>query len=110
MNRRLILRDAAESEIDEAAGWYEARSPGLGLEFLRAVDAVLSAIRRKPDQYPIVHRDARRAVLRRFPYSVLYSSGEDRVTVHAVFHFRRDPVNWRERLDSGDGPAEEHAG
>jgi plasmid stabilization system protein ParE len=98
MIRQLIVRAEAEAEIDEAAGWYEARSAGLGLEFLRAVDAVLSAIRRSPDQFPVVHREARRAVLRRFPYSVLFSATETEVTVHAAFHFRRDPTDWTGRL------------
>ena len=39
---RLVVRDAAEADITEAARWYEQRSPGLGTEFLRAVDVTLT--------------------------------------------------------------------
>ena len=99
MIRRLIVRDEAEVEIDDAVGWYEEQSPGLGLEFLRAVEAVIAAIRRHPERFPIIHRRARRAVLRRFPYSVLFTSSDERVVVHAVFHSRRDPGVWVHRVD-----------
>ena len=54
MTRRLVLEPEAEAEIDEAAGWYEARSPGLGPEFLRAVEGLLGAIQRNPYQYQVV--------------------------------------------------------
>jgi hypothetical protein len=58
--RDLIVRPDAESDITDAALWYEARSQGLGSEFLRLVDACLSDIRRAPVRFPLIHRDARR--------------------------------------------------
>ena len=35
MNRRLIIRPEAEVDLTDAAGWYDSREPGLGLELLR---------------------------------------------------------------------------
>ena len=49
---RLYLRKAARADIAEAFGWYEARSTGLGFEFLRAVRVALASIERAPEQYP----------------------------------------------------------
>ena len=40
MTPRLVVRSAAEADILDAALWYEQRPPGLGTEFLRALDAV----------------------------------------------------------------------
>ena len=65
MSRRLIVRPEAEAEMGEAFDWYEDRVPGLGSEFLLCVDAVFSAILRNPEQFPRVHRVARRALTRR---------------------------------------------
>ncbi len=65
---RLVVRGAAEADIVEAARWYEQRSPGLGSEFLRAVDVTLAEIARMPERYPVVRANARRALLRRFPW------------------------------------------
>ncbi|MEW6745699.1 MAG: hypothetical protein AB1486_23360 [Planctomycetota bacterium] len=36
----LVVRPAAAADLDEAFLWYEARRPGLGGEFLSAVEQV----------------------------------------------------------------------
>ena len=64
---RLFLRAEAQSDLSEAFQWYEARSTGLGFDFLRAVRVVLAAIERNPAQYPVALDEVRRAPLRRFP-------------------------------------------
>jgi plasmid stabilization system protein ParE len=97
---RLVVRDAAEADITEAARWYEQRSPGLGSEFLRAVDVTLAEIVRMPERYPLVRGDARRALLRRFPYAVFFVATADLVSVLACLHARRDPKRWQERSEA----------
>ena len=97
MNRRVILRPQAEAELAEAIDWYESRGKGLGADFMRAVDAAIAAIGRNPDQYQIDKGQVRRAVLRRFPYSLIYVASEHEVTVLACFHGRLDPQRWIER-------------
>jgi plasmid stabilization system protein ParE len=69
---RLVVREAAEADIAEAARWHEQRSPGLGSEVLRAVEVTLAEIARMPARHPLVRGRARRALLRRFPYSVVF--------------------------------------
>jgi plasmid stabilization system protein ParE len=97
---RLVVREAAEADIAEAARWYEQRSPGLGSEFLRAVDVTLAEIARMPERYPIVRGGARRALLRRFPYAVFFVVRPNLVSVIACLHARRDPRHWRERNEA----------
>jgi hypothetical protein len=46
------VQPLAEQELAEAAGWYEEQAPGVGLEFLRAVDATFAAIGREPSMFP----------------------------------------------------------
>ena len=94
---RLVVRAAAEADIADAALWYEQRSPGLGREFLRAVDVALAEIARTPERYPIVHREARRALVRRFPYGVYFVATPGLVSVVACMHASRDPRRWQER-------------
>ena len=98
MIRELMIRPEAEAELAEAFIWYENRLPGLGAEFLLCVDAVLSAILRNPEMYPVILKDARRALVRRFPYAIFFVVEETRVAVLAVFHAKRDPKKWQDRL------------
>ncbi len=99
MNRQLIIRRKAEAELTEAFDWYEAQVAGLGSDFLLCVDAVLNAIQRNPEQYPVVHRTIRRALTRRFPYKILFVVEERTIAVLAVFHVKRNPKRWQERTD-----------
>ncbi len=98
MTARLVVRAAAEADVLDAALWYEQRSSGLGTEFLRAVDVTLAEIARMPERFPLVHREARRALLRRFPYAVCFVAAPDLISVVACMHARRDPRRWEERV------------
>lgn len=97
MSHRLVIRAEAESEISEAAEWYEERSAGLAGEFLRSIDATIASIRRRPHQYPIVLPGMGRALLRRFPYSIIFKTEGETVVVLACFHWRQDPEGWSQR-------------
>lgn len=100
--RRLILREAAENEVEEAYHWYESQNPGLGAEFLQVLDAGLASIQRSPEAFPKKFREARQLVLRRFPYSIFYIVQPDgSIEVLSCFHVRRDPKRWRSRVRGG---------
>lgn len=98
MTYRLIIRPEAETELAEAFDWYERRLPGLGAEFLLAVDTAVAAILSNPLQHPVVYRNVRRALVRRFPYQVLFLMEENIIVVVAVFHGARDPKRWQDRV------------
>ena len=93
----LILRPAAAADIEEAYRWYEARRAGLGQEYLESVQRALDLVMENPRAYPIVHRDARRALLRRFPYGLFYRLIREQVIIVACFHAKRNPRWWRGR-------------
>ena len=98
ITRHIVFRHEAETELAEAVDWYEARSQGLGAEFLRSLDAVIAHMQRHPTLYPVVFGNARRAVLRRFPYSVIYVVRDNELLIAACIHSRRDPRRWQERI------------
>lgn len=98
MTRWLVVRSAAEADIEDAVRWYEAQRPALGPEFVQAVDACLAGIERHPELHAEQYRRARRALLRRFPYAVFYVIQAESIDVVACLHMRRDPYRWRARL------------
>src|SRR5438105_15487705 len=95
--RRLLFRLQARSDIAEAADWYEQQNIGLGVDFLRAVNATIASVHRNPKQYQRVRGRLHRAVLRRFPYSVFYVWSEDEVVIVGCVHGKRHPRRWRQR-------------
>jgi plasmid stabilization system protein ParE len=98
MSRKLIIRPEAEADLSEAFEWYETRVTGLRLEFIHTVDSLFNSIIRNPQAYPVVYKTARRALTRKFPYEVFFLVDADRVIVVAIFHARRSPQRWQERI------------
>lgn len=97
MTAPLSLRPEAMDEIREAFQWYERQRPGLGDEFLEEVSETLSEVELAPYRYPKIRGEARRALLRRFPYSILYLAEPEETVVFACFHGKRDPRHWHSR-------------
>lgn len=98
MTLRIVVRPDAGTEIDAARAWYERCRPGLGAEFVEAIDATIVHLARRPEMYPRVHGDVHRAVVRRFPYAVYYRCVAEEILVLAVVHGHRHPRVWRRRV------------
>jgi plasmid stabilization system protein ParE len=95
---QLLISSDAEADIEDAVKWYRNIGSGLESEFIRALEACLSSIRRNPALYPVVYKNVRRALVRKFPYGVFYFVFEDTVVVLACFHTKRDPKDWQSRV------------
>lgn len=93
----LSVSPRAEAEIREAEQWYEERSEGLGAAFLEVVEQALAGIEENPLRFPVIYRDIRRALLRRFPYGVFFRVRPDQIRVLNVLHLSRNPDRWRRR-------------
>lgn len=93
----VVVRPLAAADLDDAFAWYESRSVGPGVDVLRAVDACVAAIEATPLAYPVVYRGARRALLRRFPYAVLYVVNDDRLHILTGSHMSLHPRRWQQR-------------
>ena len=97
MRRDLLVRPEAETDLTAARDWYEERMAGLGGEFILAVDALFASIQDSPDVYPIVHKNVRRGLTRKFPYGVFFAVEEGRIIILGVLHQARNPATWRAR-------------
>ncbi len=87
----------ADADLKDARAWYDNVRTELGERFAYAVDETVERISESPLQFSVVHRNIRRAGVRRFPYGIFFESQESRIVVVACFHGRRDPKVWRQR-------------
>jgi ParE toxin of type II toxin-antitoxin system, parDE len=91
---QLIFRPEAKAELLAAQAWYEARSPGLGFEFARSVDAAMGRAKRTPLSFPRIEAEFRHVMTRKFPYSIIYRVSDAQLVVVSCFHHRRKPGSW----------------
>ena len=94
MAYQLTVSDRAALEIGEAYEWYQEQHPGIGFEFLEALDVQFQAISQSPQLYAQTQRGVRRALLRRFPYGVFYASKGEIISVLALLRTSRSPRRW----------------
>jgi hypothetical protein len=95
----------APAEVDavEAALWYEAHSPGVGLKFLVEVNLSILRPALNPEIHSIRFSDVRRAPLSRFRfYGVYYLIQGAEVWIIAVHYARRHPRWLQERREQLD--------
>jgi hypothetical protein len=83
--------------MNQAADEYDEARPGLGDDFLFAVERAFSVIVAAPHRWPQVDGRHRRFVLRRFPFSIFYRFNETEVVLVAVAHHKRRPGYWSHR-------------
>ena len=94
------LTPEADNDAQQAIRWYDERDSELGDDFLRKVIDCITSIEQNPQQFPVVHRQMRRALVRRFPYEILYEIENDEIIIYAIYHCARDPEVWKRRPDA----------
>jgi hypothetical protein len=98
---KVHILSVARQEFRDAARWYDERQPGVGRRFARAVIDVLKRIRENPERFALyegknVEGDYRRAIVRKFPYLIVYRIEGD-VIVVSCQHASREPGYWEGR-------------
>ena len=101
MNRRLIIRPEAETDLTNAALWYDNREVGLGIELISEVQSAIGRAIKNPESFPRVRLNPpiHRVLARRFPYRVFFIVRTDAIVVFAVVHAARHDRVWKYRAD-----------
>jgi len=103
VTKPIRLEPEAEEELRQAARWYDQQRLGLGTDSLSAVGSAFSVLAAQPaagTPIPGIRADlpARRVLLRRFPYAVVFLDVDATVRILAIDHQRRQPGYWIARL------------
>lgn len=98
MSLPVILRPAADADIQTSHDDLEQVRAGLGARFVTRVRETLDQIEAMPELFGVVWQDVRAARLRQFRHIVYYVVFIDRVEVLAVMHGSRDAMAWQTRI------------
>jgi toxin ParE1/3/4 len=95
--KRVVLREAAERDIESATAFYVRRAGRpVGVRFLNEVDRSLTSIGASPSigsphyAHQLGLAGLRARLLRRFPFLIFYMEEHDHVDVWRVLHAQRD--------------------
>ena len=88
----------AEIEMLEAAAYYEMHVKSLGENFLDIVETAVTEIAEEPTIWMEIYQGIRRRLIRRFPYSILYSICDSEIVVVAIMHQKQKPNYWIGRI------------
>jgi hypothetical protein len=93
----------ALAEYEDAVVYYEGREEGLGARLIQEFDEAVALALEFPDAFaPVQEAPAayrlRWVMLRTFPIKLVYTVHGDALLFVAVFHARRRPGYWLERL------------
>ena len=59
---------------------------------------MIDRIKQFPQAWQRFHEDARRCIIRRFPYGIVYILEQDTVLILAITNLHREPDYWIKRL------------
>ena len=100
-----IFPPEAAEELYAAVRQYSAIEPALAVDFESKVEECLVLALSYPSMWREVQRGIRRALIRRFPFGIIYAYDDDVFYVLAVMHLHAKPGYWKRRKK--DSPVRE---
>ncbi|MFN8634866.1 MAG: type II toxin-antitoxin system RelE/ParE family toxin [Chloroflexota bacterium] len=96
---RTRFTEEARQEYLAQIAYYAATDKDVADRFIRAVESASALIEAYPYAGAPVQLNARRVLVRRFPFSIVYRPEETEIVVFAVAHRSRRPGYWTYRLE-----------
>ena len=92
-----IFHPEAAREFHAAVRQYTDIDPALGVDFEAKVEECLLLAISYPGMWREMQRGIRRALIRRFPFGIIYAYDEEVFYVLAVMHLHARPGYWKNR-------------
>lgn len=95
MSHELLVSSRAHAQVAAAFAWYEERVPGLGVDFIRRIDATLLLVQRSPQLFRPRRGKMRLAMISRFPFAIYFIWDETTglIFVSRVLHYSQGPLH-----------------
>lgn len=87
----VVLQPGAGEDVDNAYEWYEYQQSGLGSLFLNELESFYHKLEFNPQVFGKLTNRYRQAVLKRFPYVIIFEIIRKEVHIYSVFHTSRNP-------------------
>ena len=91
MAYKVTIMPVAQLDIWEIIDWYEIQNEGVGIRFSEEVNRLLLKIAKSPTFYSYYKEDFRRAIVKNFPYLIIFKVIENEVFIISVMFGGRNP-------------------
>ena len=91
MKYTLEIKEEAVQDMQEAYDYYEERKLGLGERFLDTLETYIERVQKHPLHYQIRRKPYREALIKDFPYLIIYEIEENNIIVYAIFSTWKNP-------------------
>ena len=88
---KIKISPFAEQDLDMTVEWYNFQSDGIGNEFAYVISEMFERIKTNPLQFPKDYGKMRKAVIKRFPYSVFFVVKDEVAFIFGIFSASRNP-------------------
>lgn len=96
--KSIRFHELAGRELLDTRDYYDDLVYRLGEKFVIEVERCLNIIKTNPLAYPVIKQNVRKAVVIKFPFSILYRVEKDNIYILSVMHQKRNPKYWAERI------------
>lgn len=90
---KIVLSEKAEIQMEDAYLFYKNIRPTLGDQFLNKLNDCINSILINPFIYKIIFENYRQAVVKKFPFVIIYTQNENIILLTSVYNTSRNPVN-----------------
>jgi hypothetical protein len=87
----LDIKISAKADVLDAFDYYEAIQDGLGKRFLFCWEAQINIVQLNPLLFQKTYKDFRQALIKPYPYHIIYKVEDKIITVYKVIYAGRSP-------------------
>ncbi|MEO8867958.1 MAG: type II toxin-antitoxin system RelE/ParE family toxin [Bacteroidia bacterium] len=87
----MLIKEQAQQELEATILYYEGKRKNLGVEFLEETEFIFNLITDAPELFSLKYKNTREALLKRFPYIIVYEIEQNSIVVYSIFNTSRNP-------------------
>jgi hypothetical protein len=91
MSYKLHSLLGVDDDVSDAVEWYESQQDGLGERFIDNWESAVAYILSNPFTFAKKTKSFRQAVLKNFPYLIIYEITDNVIVIYAVINGTRHP-------------------
>ncbi len=90
---KVRFSSAANQDVRRALEYYKREAGAVvAMDFHSKLNATIERIKQWPKSFPLIHDDLRRAILKKFPFQIVYKiESSESIAIYAIRQHKQHP-------------------